>query len=307
MKRIIFLMTLLMLVMTAQGQKVEGKKCGSCGKPLKECPYKGKHPQKQEAQQGNGDNRSNNKPNKRKSVVRLEGNTLRFTVDGREYSYNMVYVEGGTFTMGCTSEQGGECKDDEKPSHSVTLSSYYIGETEVTQALWKAVMGSNPSYWTGDNLPVEKVNYADVETFITKLNQKTGRTFRMPTEAEWEYAARGGKKSRGYKYSGSNSIGDVAWYDENSGRKTHPVRQKQPNELGIYDMSGNVYEWCSDWEGSYSSGSQTNPKGPSSGLGRELRGGSWSWVARSCRVSIRDYINPSCRNSNIGFRLVLVP
>ena len=236
-----------------------------------------------------------------------------FTVGG--VSFTMVYVEGGTFTMGCTSEQGGDCYGDEKPSHSVTLSSYYIGETEVTQALWKAVMGSNPSSWKDDNLPVEQVSYTDVETFITKLNRKTGRTFRMPTEAEWEYAARGGKKSRGYKYSGSNSISDVAWYDGNSRSKTHPVRQKQPNELGIYDMSGNVWEWCDDRYGSYSSGSQTNPKGPSSGSNRVLRGGAcyayangeWYADGRTWRVSNRSWCSTRYSDTRMGFRLALVP
>ncbi len=226
-----------------------------------------------------------------------------FTVNGVEF--NMVFVEGGTFTMGATSEQGSDAYSSEKPTHSVTLSDYYIGETEVTQGLWKAVMGSNPSYFKGDNLPVEQVSYEDVKTFITKLNQKTGKTFRLPTEAEWEYAARGGKKSKGYKYSGSNNIGDVAWYDKNSNDKTHPVKTKQPNELGIYDMSGNVWEWCSDWYGSYSRNAQTNPQGPSSGSYRVLRGGSWPDYAEYCRVADRDGNDPSDGSDNLGFRLAL--
>ena len=227
-----------------------------------------------------------------------------FTVAG--VSFTMVFVEGGTFTMGATSEQGSDADDDEKPTHRVTLSDYYIGETEVTQALWKAVMGSNPSYFKGDNLPVEQVSYDDVKTFITKLNQKTGKTFRLPTEAEWEYAARGGGKSKGYKYSGSNNIDDVAWYYGNSNNKTHPVKTKRPNELGIYDMSGNVWEWCSDWYGAYSSSSQTNPTGPSSGSNRVPRGGSWYNFARYCRVSNRsDYYFPSHRINYLGFRLAL--
>ena len=226
-----------------------------------------------------------------------------FTVNG--VSFTMVFVEGGTFTMGATSEQGDDADYDEKPTHSVTLSDYYIGETEVTQALWKAVMGSNPSYFEGDNLPVEQVSYNDVKEFITKLNQKTGKTFRLPTEAEWEYAARGGKKSKGYKYSGSNNIDDVAWYYENSNNKTHPVKTKRPNELGIYDMSGNVWEWCSDNYGAYSSSSQTNPTGPSSGSYRVYRGGSWYFNARGCRVSHRSGFNPSSRFNSLGFRLAL--
>ena len=215
----------------------------------------------------------------------------------------MVYVAGGTFTMGATAEQGSDAYDDEKPTHSVTLSDFYIGKYEVTQAQWKAVMGSNPSYFKGDNLPVENVSWNDIQEFIKKLNAQTGKRFRLPTEAEWEYAARGGNRSKGYKYSGSNSIGDVAWYYDNSSSKTHPVGQKTPNELGIYDMTGNVWEWCQDWKGSYSSSSQTNPTGPSSGSYRVLRGGSWSDIARDCRVSYRGYDIPDYRNSNSGFRL----
>ena len=226
-----------------------------------------------------------------------------FTVAG--VSFTMVFVEGGTFTMGATSEQGDDADDDEKPTHSVTLSDYYIGETEVTQALWKAVMGSNPSYFKGDNLPVENVSYDDVKTFITKLNQKTGKTFRLPTEAEWEYAARGGGKSKGYKYSGSNNIDDVAWYEDNSNNKTHPVKTKQPNELGIYDMTGNVWEWCSDKYGAYSSSSQTNPTGPSLGSNRVFRGGSWGYFAWYCRASNRSYDDLSYLNFILGFRLAL--
>ncbi len=226
-----------------------------------------------------------------------------FTVNGVEF--NMVFVEGGTYTMGATLEQGSDAYDWEKPTHSVTLSDYYIGETEVTQELWKAVMGKNPSYFKGNDLPVERVSYKDVQKFITKLNQKTGKTFRLPTEAEWEYAARGGKKSKGYKYSGSNNINDVAWYYDNSNSKTHSVKTKQPNELGIYDMSGNVWEWCSDWYGSYSSYSQTNPQGPSSGSYRVFRGGSWINFAWYCRVADRYYNYPSSRHDGLGFRLAL--
>jgi formylglycine-generating enzyme required for sulfatase activity len=226
-----------------------------------------------------------------------------FTVKG--VSFTMKLVEGGTFQMGATSEQGSEAESDEKPVHSVTLSNYYIGETEVTQALWQAVMGSNPSYFKGDNLPVENVSWNDCQEFIRKLNQKTGKNFRLPTEAEWEYAARGGKKSRGYKYSGGNTLGSVAWYGDNSGNKTHTVKTKSPNELGLYDMSGNVWEWCQDWYGNYNSGSQTNPQGPSSGSSRALRGGGWDNIAWSCRVSSR-YINyPGIRFYYYGFRLAL--
>ena len=148
---------------------------------------------------------------------------------------NMVYVSGGTFTMGATSEQGSDAYDDEKPTHSVTLSSFYLCKYEVTQALWRAVMGNNPSYVKGNNLPVENVSWNDCQTFISRLNNLTGKNFRLPTESEWEYAARGGNRSRGYKYSGSNVLSDVAWYCDNSGEKTHPVGTKSSNELGLYD------------------------------------------------------------------------
>ena len=226
-----------------------------------------------------------------------------FTVNG--VTFTMVAVQGGTFTMGATSEQGSDAFDTEKPAHSVTLSDYYIGQTEVTQALWQAVMGSNPSKWKGDNLPVETVSRDDCQQFITRLNQLTGRKFRLPTEAEWEYTARGGSKSRGYKYAGSNDIGSVAWYDGNSGSKTHPVGQKQANELGLYDMAGNVCEWCQDWYGSYSSGAQTNPTGPSSASNRVYRGGGWDDDAWDCRVSSRFSSAPDGSGDSLGLRLAL--
>ena len=220
-------------------------------------------------------------------------------------SIDMVKVEAGTFMMGATSEMK-DPYSDEKPVHQVTLTNdYYMGKYEVTQALWQAVMGSNPSNFKGDNLPVETVNWNDCQEFISKLNSLTGRKFRLPTEAEWEYAARGGKKSRGYQYSGSRKISDVAWYEGNSRSKTHPVGRKQANELGIYDMSGNVWEWCSDWYGSYSSSSQTNPMGSDSGAKRVRRGGSWCYIARICRSSYRYGDAPDCRGLYLGLRLAL--
>ena len=230
--------------------------------------------------------------------VRMEGNTLVFTSDGAEHRYRMVYVGGGSYTMGCTSEQGDDCKDWEKPAHSVSVGSFYMGQTEVTQALWKAVMGSNPSHREGNNLPVEKVSWNDCQEFIRKLNSLTGRSFRLPTEEEWEYAARGGGSSRGHKYSGSNNLGSVAWYDDNSGSRTHPVGQKHANELGLYDMSGNVWEWCSSgWSDDYSSAR--------SGSIRVVRGGGWSFSARRCRVSCRDNRALDHRLDYDGLRLVL--
>ena len=229
-----------------------------------------------------------------------------FTVNG--VSFNMIAVEGGTFTMGATFEQQNDPYSNEKPTHQVTLSSYYIGETEVTQALWTAVMGNNPSDFKGDNNPVECVSWNDCQEFISKLNSLMGKNFRLPTEAEWEYAARGGKKSKGYQYSGSNNIGDVAWYignTINSVYNTHHVKTKQPNELGIYDMSGNVCEWCQDWYGSYSSSSQTNPKGPSTGSDRMFRGGCWGNYAGDCRSANRKGYAPGHRDGGLGLRLVL--
>jgi formylglycine-generating enzyme required for sulfatase activity len=223
-------------------------------------------------------------------------------------TFKMVWVEGGTFTMGCTSEQGGDCSGDEYPAHSMTVSSYYMGETEVTQALWKVVMEFNFSYFEGDNLPVDDVSWNQVQEFIEKLNQLTGRTFRLPTEAEWEYAARGGSKSRGYKYSGSNSIDAVAWYKDNSGEKTHPVKRKQANELGLYDMSGNVEERCSDgYNDYYGSESQNDSGGSSTGSILVVRGGHWNDVASSCRVSFRSGSTPNSSSNFFGFRLVLCP
>lgn len=229
-------------------------------------------------------------------------NNLTFTVDG--VSFTMVYVPGGTFTMGATSEQGSDAAGDEKPTHSVMLSSYYIGQTEVTQALWTAVMGSNPSYFKGDSRPVEYVSWNDCQTFISLLNAKTGKNFRLPTEAEWEYAARGGH-SGGSKYAGSDNINNVAWYGDNSGVEIHNVATKSPNGLGIYDMSGNVWEWCQDWYGDYISSSQTNPKGPSNGAFRVIRGGSWDNDAGYCRVSNRNGRTPSDSIDYLGLRLVL--
>ena len=233
-----------------------------------------------------------------------------FAING--VTFTMIAVEGGTFKMGAqSSDSGGDNYDsdaysDESPVHDVTLSSYYIGETEVTQELWEAVMGSNPSYFSGyPQKPVEYVSWNDCQEFITKLNNLTGKNFRLPTEAEWEYAARGGNKSRGYKYSGSNTIVNVAWYTDNSSSTTHDVKTKQANELGIYDMSGNVWELCQDWYGSYSSGSQTNPIGPSSGADYVYRGGSWYFNAEYCRVSFRFDYSPADSSNLLGLRLSL--
>jgi formylglycine-generating enzyme required for sulfatase activity len=210
----------------------------------------------------------------------------------------LVNVQGGTFQMGSNDSQDGAA-----PVHSVTLSDFYMGKNVVTQAQWKAVMGNNPSYFKGDNLPVEQVSWNDVQDFLSKLNTLSGKNYRLPTEAEWEYAARGGSKSQRYTYSGSNTLSDVAWYVDNSGGSTHAVGTKQPNELGLYDMSGNVWEWCSDWYGDYSSDAQTNPTGPISGSDRVSRGGGWADIARICRTALRYDYTPGIRNGEIGFRL----
>jgi formylglycine-generating enzyme required for sulfatase activity len=218
---------------------------------------------------------------------------------------DMVYVKGGTFTMGCTSE-GNNCKNDEKPAHPVTLSSFNIGKYEVTQSQWQVVMGTNPSNNKGCNTcPVETVNWNDVQEFMRKLQKLTGKRFRLPTEAEWEFAARGGNKSNGYTYSGRNNPWSAGWNIDNSNDRTHPVGQKQSNELGLYDMSGNVYEWCNDWSGNYDNSPSTNPKGPSSGAYRVLRGGSWNYSATHSRVAYRTNIAPSVSFNFSGFRVAL--
>ena len=231
------------------------------------------------------------------------------STDASLRQYNMVPVRGGTFTMGCTPEQGSDCYDSEKPAHQVTVSDFYIGKYEVTQKEWREVMGSDPSNFKNcDNCPVEQVSWNDVQEFLSKLNAKTGKSYRLPTEAEWEYAARGGTTSRGYKYAGSNSLDEVAWYTDNSGSKTHPVGQKKANELGLYDMSGNVWEWCADdWHGSYSGAPSTgrawidSPRASS----RVGRGGSWFGGTRGCRVSYRTNFTPLFRDNRLGFRLAL--
>jgi formylglycine-generating enzyme required for sulfatase activity len=215
-------------------------------------------------------------------------------------NHEMVFVEGGTFQMALNSKMVDE------PVHVVKLSSFNIGKYEVTQAQWTAVMGNNPSSFSGcENCPVENVSWNDAQQYISKLNSQTGKNYRLPTEAEWEYAAKGGKSSKGYTYSGSNDLNSVAWNTENSGTKTHAVGGKQANELGVYDMTGNVWEWCSDWYGTYNSYSETNPTGASSGQFRVLRGGCWGDCANLCRPAARIRDDPGGRSGYGGFRLVL--
>ncbi len=228
-----------------------------------------------------------------------------------EWEPEMVFVEGGTFWMG-SAEEDEKADDYEKPAHRVTLNDFYIGKYLVTQRLWTQVMGTNPSYFKNcDDCPVESVSWDDVQEFIRELNGLTGKQYRLPTEAEWEYAARGGKKSRGYLYCGSNNLDEVGWHIENAKKgNTHgsrftirPVGIKKANELGIHDMSGNVWEWCSDWYEDYPTAAQTNPTGPASGSNRMARGGSGGNDARYCRVSYRAGWGPGNRGSSLGFRL----
>lgn len=219
-------------------------------------------------------------------------------------SIEMVKVEVGTFTMGAT--KGMYNSGIEKPAHKVTLTkNYYIGKYEVTQAIWEAVMGDNPSYFKGDNLPVDNVSWDDCQLFVERLNGMTGRKFRFPTEAEWEYAARGGNKSKGYRYSGSNTLNDVAWFWNNSDQCTHPVSSKLPNELGLFDMSGNVSEWCQDWFESYRKETQTNPFGAMNGNQRVVRGGCTAQTAQCQEVAHRWAAKPDAHDKNVGFRLAL--
>jgi formylglycine-generating enzyme required for sulfatase activity len=236
--------------------------------------------------------------------VEIEANGVRFI---------MIHVEGGTYKMGATPEQGSDASSREKPVHQVTVDDFYIAQTEVTQELWMAVMGSNPSYFPGSLHPVEYVSWAECQDFITALNALTGWSFRLPSEAEWEYAARGGNQSLGYKYAGSNDVSAVAWYSGNDSWETrgtgehgtHDVATRMPNELELYDMSGNVHEWVQDWYGDYSSGSQVNPVGPSSGTARVYRGGNWYFDEWFCRVSFRNSVSPTYHSHGIGLRLAL--
>ncbi len=218
---------------------------------------------------------------------------------------NMIRVDGGTFTMGAAANQLRDAESDEKATHEVTLDTFYICKYEVTQDLWTYVMGSNPSHFKGTRLPVEDVTWGDCQRFIEKLNALTGQCYRLPTEAEWEFAARGGNQSKGYKYAGSDVVDEVAWYSANSGNSTHVVGQKKPNELGLYDMSGNVYEWCQDWKAPYTRNPETNPKGAQEGTIRVNRGGRWCGSARACRTSDRSMSNPDYHFYHLGLRLAL--
>ncbi len=283
LKAIILIFSLLFLPVVASGQ-------GKIQIPVKE--------------NGNIKAKRQKKKTKSQPSAKLTYNSSTGELVYGTHRYKMVYVEGGTFSMGATPEQVSPCYDD-KPVHRVTLSSYRIGQTEVPQWLWVAVMGSNPSNWKGNNLPVEQVSWNDCQEFLGKLNNLTGMFFSLPTEAQWEFAARGGNRSRGYQYSGSDGMGAVAWYDDNSNSRTHEVGMKGFNELGLYDMSGNVCEWCHDRYGGYPDNNVSNPKGAALGEHRVCRGGGWNYVSWSCRVAIRSAELPDCRSYSLGFRLVL--
>jgi sulfatase modifying factor 1 len=244
--------------------------------------------------------------------VKAKGNAVEppKPVQTLPYEPEMVFVKGGIFTMGCTNEQGSDCGGNEKPAHRVQVSDFYIGKFEVTQDQWVAVMKDNPSSFKNcGKCPVESVSWDDVQYFIKRLNQVTGRNYRLPTEAEWEYAARGGAKSLGDKFSGGPSLNYVGWYKDNSSSKTQPVGGKEPNELGIYDMSGNVWEWCQDWyDQNYYVGRPSldvNPQGAATGTYRVSRGGSWYFLAAFCRVADRYWYAPDYRSFYRGFRLAL--
>lgn len=247
----------------------------------------------------------------------LDSALVRFKVEVDDGSVDVVFgnllipmvpVEGGTFTMGCTHPNAVKHNyEADVPKHKVTVKSFYMCKYEVTQQLWTAVMDTNPSRWQdNDSLPVEQVSWNDVQIFIARISQLTGRRFRLPTEAEWEYAARGGNKSKRYVYPGtSGDAGDCCWYCVNSKNRTHPVGQKKPNELGLYDMGGNVLEWCSDWMGEYSEEPQENPQGPKYGENKILRGGCMSSPSWGCSVSSRSWYFPDYGYGYNGFRLVL--
>lgn len=255
--------------------------------------------------------------------------TKNYTETAFGINMEMVYVEGGEFTMGLTKDQKWKEPDSivEKFTRETKLDSYYIGKFEVTQAQWKAVMGTTLSdilsenrwfsFGLGDNYPMYDVSWNDVQEFCKKLSEQTGKKYVLPTEAQWEYAARGGVHKTKTMYAGSNDIEAVAWFYENSYNLgsghpdygTHLVGMKKANALGIYDMSGNVWEWCSDWfsDAGYDKNDDYNPQGSAEGAYRVVRGGGWGTIASSCRVSFQGYIDPNYRSADIGFRMVVLP
>jgi formylglycine-generating enzyme len=224
----------------------------------------------------------------------------------------MIRVDGGTFTMG--NEEVAEPEDSVAlPLHQVTLKTFRMAKTETTVAQWRAFcnatgrqMPNAPNWGWIDNHPVVNISWDDAISYCKWLSDTTGKTYRLPTEAEWEYAARGGKKSKGFIYAGGQSMYSTGWYEENSNAGTQPVAQKRPNELGLFDMSGNVWEWCQDWFGAYTAEAQTNPQGSNENqYFKILRGGSWNYVMAGCRVAHRNYFSPESRLNDYGFRVVM--
>ncbi len=240
-------------------------------------------------------------------VFKVVASSWKQTITVNGISFDMVLVHGGTLWMGATAEQGNDLPADEKPIHQVTCNDFYIGQTEVTQGLWNAVMTPNANINTEPNVPMHNVTWSECQLFIKKLNELTGQKFRLPTEAEWERAARGGNKSRGFRYAGNNVINNVAWYEDNSNLQLHPVGEKQVNELRIYDMSGNVSEWCQDWYAPYTNQSQQDPQGPNSGTEKVIRGGNVQDEQTNCRITVRKHATPETHTAFVGFRLVLQP
>lgn len=222
---------------------------------------------------------------------------------------DFVFVQGGSFEMGLPDTSTVEAGWLEKPRHKVTVKSFYMLKTLVTQALWSSIMDTNPSFHKNClTCPVENVSWFDAQKFISKLNTLTKKHYRLPTEAEYEYAARGGNKDRGLDYSGSNNINDVGWYTDNSEGQSHPVGEKKTNELGLFDMSGNMWEWCSDWYGLYYKGSPSdNPQGPANGEKKVVRGGTWLSLDEGCTVVSRGALNPAFKNKFTGFRIAWAP
>lgn len=225
----------------------------------------------------------------------------------RDIVASMIFVEGGSFTMGSDDT----LYPDEQPIHDVTLLDFYLAKVTITQKQWTAIMGENPlwseNYGKGNDYPANFISYGQAKQFIERLNEYSGMQFRMPTEAEWEYAACGGKYSQttSYTYSGSNEVNEVAWHRENANGSMHPVAKLKPNELGLYDMSGNVWEWCSDWYGNYPSGSVTNPTGPSTGTKRVVRGGSFTYDAEYSRCKTRNCLSENNQSLAVGLRLAI--
>ena len=246
---------------------------------------------------------SKSKTQKRTVQTRKSGPSRKQLLD--KAVRDMVRVEGGTYTMGLTKGMQDIMGGWASPAHRVTVSSFFISKYEVTQALWRAVMGSNPSRFKGDNRPVEKVSWDDCQLFLSRLRTLTGYSFRLPTEAEWEYAARGGNRSRGYVFSGSDNLYNVAWYEGNSDMTTHNVGGLEPNELGLYDMAGNVSEWCSDFRGDYTASPAVDPKGPATGDTHIVRGGSWNGPLGGCYICARGSMIPNYGTSDTGLRLAL--